>query len=73
MSGAKDGHQDAHAAEDERVEGPAERPPRAQEQEDDEVDKRGQRGQHDTCKHQNKRNKFSGLRVKIIFNYQLLF
>ena len=55
MSGAKDGHQDTHAAEDERVEGPAEGPPRTQEQEDEEVDERGQRGQHDACKHQNRR------------------
>lgn len=49
MSGAKNGHQDAHAAEDERVEGPAEGPPGAEEEEDEEVHSRGQRGQHDTC------------------------
>ena len=55
MSGAKDGHQDTHAAEDERVEGPAEGPPSTQEQEDEEVDEWGQRGQHDACKHQNRR------------------
>lgn len=54
VSSAKDGHQDAHAAEDECVEGPAEGPPGAQEQEDEEVDGRGQRGQHDTCKQKNK-------------------
>lgn len=38
VSGAVNGHQDAHAAEDEGVEGPAEGPPRAQEEEDGEVD-----------------------------------
>lgn len=54
MSGAEDGHQDAHAAEDEGVEGAAERPPGAQEQEDGEVNKRSQRRQHDPCKHKNK-------------------
>lgn len=47
----KDGHQDTHAAEEECVEGPAEGPPRAQEQEDEEVNSRGQRGQHDAYKH----------------------
>lgn len=51
MSGAEDGHEDAHAAEDECVEGPAEGPPGAQEQEDEEVNSRGQRGQHDACRH----------------------
>lgn len=51
MSSTVDGHQNTHAAEDERVEGPAEGPPGAQEQEDGEVSKRGQRGKHDTCKH----------------------
>lgn len=51
MSGAEDGHQDTHAAEYEGVEGPAERPPGAQEQEDGEVNKRCQRRQHDPCKH----------------------
>lgn len=50
MSGAEDGHEDAHAAEDERVEGPAEGPPGAQEQEDGEVNERRQRGQHDACR-----------------------
>lgn len=49
MSGAEDGHQDTHAAEDERVEGPAQGPPGAQEEEDEEVNRRGQRGQHDAC------------------------
>lgn len=51
MSSAEDGHQDTHAAEDECVEGPAEGPPGAQEQKDEEVNGRGQRGQHDACKH----------------------
>lgn len=50
MSSTKDGHQDTHAAEDECVEGPAEGPPGAQEQKDEEVNSRGQRRQHDTCK-----------------------
>lgn len=50
VSSAEDGHQDTHAAEDERVEGPAEGPPGAQEEEDEEVNRRGQRGQHDACK-----------------------
>lgn len=49
VSGAEDGHQDTHAAEEERVEGPAEGPPGAQEEEDEEVNRGGQRGQHDTC------------------------
>lgn len=69
MSSAKDGHQDAHAAEDECVEGPAEGPPGAQEQEDEEVDRRGQRGQHDACKHHNRTYKLSGLRInKVIIS-----
>lgn len=51
MSGAEDGHQDTHAAEDECVEGPTEGPPGAQEQEGEEVNSRGQRRQHDACKH----------------------
>lgn len=51
MSSAKDGHQDTHAAEDERIEGPAKGPPGAQEQKDEEVNCRGQRRKHDTCKH----------------------
>lgn len=42
MSGTKDGHQDTHAAEDERIEGPAKGPPGAQEQKDEEVNSRGQ-------------------------------
>lgn len=50
VAGAEDGHQHTHAAEEERVKGPAEGPPGAQEDEDEEVDSRGQRGQHDTCK-----------------------
>lgn len=49
MSSAENGHEDTHAAEDERVEGAAEGPPGAEEQEDEEVHSRGQRGQHDTC------------------------
>lgn len=49
MPGAEDGHQHAHAAEEECVEGAAERPPGAQEEEDEEVNSRGQRGQHDAC------------------------
>lgn len=49
MSAAEDGHQDTHAAEDKRVKGPAEGPPGAQEEEDEEVNRGGQRGQHDTC------------------------
>lgn len=53
MSSAEDGHQDAHAAEDERVEGAAQRPPGAQEQEDEEVNGRGQRGQRDACRKKN--------------------
>ena len=51
MPGAEDGHQDAHAAEDERVEGAAQGPPGAQEQEDEEVHGRGHGGQHDACRH----------------------
>lgn len=39
VSPTKDGHQDAHAAEDERVEGPAKGPPGAQEEEEEEVDR----------------------------------
>lgn len=42
MSSTEDGHQDTHAAKDERVEGPAEGPPGAYEQEDEEVNSRGQ-------------------------------
>lgn len=53
VAGAEDGHEDAHAAEDERVEGPAQGPPGAQEQEDGEVNKRSQRGQHDPCRNKN--------------------
>lgn len=49
VSAAEDGHQDTHAAEDECVEGPAKGPPGAQEEEDEEVNGRGQRGQHDAC------------------------
>lgn len=51
MSSAEDGHQNTHAAEHERVQGPAEGPPGAQEEEDEEVNGRGQRGQHDSCRH----------------------
>lgn len=47
MSGAVNGHQNAHAAEDEGVEGPAEGPPGAQEEEDGEIDERRQRRQND--------------------------
>lgn len=50
VPGAEDGHQDTHAAKDECVEGPAKGPPGAQEEEDEEVNRRGQRGQHYTCK-----------------------
>lgn len=53
VSSAEDGHQDTHAAEDERVEGPAEGPPGAQEQEGEEVNSWGQWRQHDACKHKN--------------------
>lgn len=53
MSSTENGHQDTHAAEGECVEGPAEGPPGAQEQEGEEVDGRGQRRQHDACKHKN--------------------
>lgn len=50
MSSAEDRHQDTHAAEDECVKGPAEGPPGAQEQKDEEVNSRGQRRQHHACK-----------------------
>lgn len=64
MAGAEDGHQDAHAAEDERVEGAAQRPPGAEEEEDEEVHGRGHRGQHDACKNKTPLSRF----LKPLFN-----
>lgn len=43
----EDGHEHTQAAEDEGVKAAAQRPPGAQAQEDQEVDGRGQRWQHD--------------------------
>lgn len=56
MSGAEDGHQNTHAAEHQRAQGPAQGPPGAQEEEGEEVNSWGQRGQRDSCKHKTSEN-----------------
>lgn len=48
MTSTEDGHENTQTAEEELVEGLAERPPRAQTQEHKEVDGWRQRGEHDT-------------------------
>lgn len=49
MASAEDGHEHAQAAEEQRVEGAAQRPPRAQAQEHQEVGQGRHRGKHDAC------------------------